>query len=98
MSAHIITGWRRLAASGEVSRGPTLFFGMIVDTSAANKTCTVYACPDENEMYLFESYNCTNKGSNNFVLPNPVYFDEGLYIKLGSNVDDVLAFYSPLET
>lgn len=90
--------FRRLTVSGEVARGPTDFYGLIIQATGTYETLTVYACPDENTMYLFDTFVNRWKGSNPYLFPKPVYFDEGLYIKITGAITSVLVFFRDLPT
>lgn len=98
MSDHIIANYRRMTKDGEVQRGPTLFFGIIVKASQTNETTKIYSCPDANDMYLFATFSNPSKYTSKMLLEYPVYFDEGLYVDLGDNVSELVVLYSPLAT
>lgn len=89
---------RRLTASGMVSRGPCLFYGIQITASSAGETSKVFAGPDENDMYLFDIYKNSLAYSEPFWLPDPVRFDQGLYVKLGDNVTSILVLFEDLPT
>lgn len=90
--------YRLLAVSGMVSRGPCLYYGIQIRASQVNETSKIYAGPDENEMYLFAIYNNPTKYSTQFWLPEPIRFDQGLYVKLGDNVNEILVLFEDLPT
>jgi len=93
MAENKIPRYRRLTASGEVARGPTLFYGIQIEATGTLETSKVYTGPDENEMYLFAAYKNTVTGSEAFWLPAPVHFDQGLYVKLGDKVTSILVLF-----
>lgn len=87
---------RRMTVSGEVAEGPTHFYGLIMRTTQTYETLTVYLSPDDNDMYLFGIFVNSSKGSTPFLFPYPVYSDNGLYIKMGGAIVDVLVFLEDL--
>lgn len=93
-----ITSYRRLTASAEVQRGPTDFYGIVIQASQSGEQTHVYASPDDNDMYLFDTYFNKSKNREQFLLRYPVRFSEGLYVKLTGNVSAVLVLFKPVST
>ncbi len=96
--ADCITSYRRLTASAEIQRGPTDFYGIVVQSSQSGEQTHVYAAPDDNDMYLFDTYINKSKNREQFLLRYPVRFSEGLYVKLTGNVVSVLVLFKPVPT
>ncbi len=96
--ANCITSYRRLTASAEIQRGPTDFYGIVIQASQLGEQTHVYASPDDNDMYLFDTYKNKSKDREQFLLNYPVRFSEGLYVKLTGNVKSVLVLFDPVPT
>lgn len=91
-------GFHKLLVSGKVSHGPVLYYGIQIEATGTLETSKVYAGPDENEMYLFATYKNTVIGSEAFWLPEPLRFDQGLYIKLGDKVVSIVVLFDDLSS
>lgn len=89
-------GWERLTADEQAARGPLLFAGLILTSDGVGAAdVTVYDGQEVTGGRRFSSFNAASGATEVFTFP-PVRFLRGLYIDIGSNVEDFVAFYKTL--
>jgi hypothetical protein len=90
------TGWERIVATGLVSRGPVLFWGIVL-SDAASIVATVYdginalgrpVCSVQNLVAVVQTVP--------MLLPRPILLQDGLFVVLSAAPDDCLVLFDPL--
>lgn len=88
--------WRLCTVDQIIQRGPTLLYGLILRASVTGGDVTLYAAQDAITGAKIATFEGIANESRPLFFPVPIYCDRGLYIDVGSNVDDVLVIFAPL--
>ena len=95
--AKIVTGsgWTRLQGSAMISNGPVVVHGLVVKASAANSQTTLYNGNDATAGLPVIIVEGPANESLPITFPAPLRLENGAYVNLGTNVEEVLVVWDP---
>ena len=93
--AHEAWRWKRAAAAGRAYRGPVVFAGLLLGADGVGTAdVTVYDGADAGGRQ-FITFRTPVSRTESHGPPQPASFDAGIFIDIGSNVEEVVVLYGP---
>lgn len=85
--------WKRITADTVILNGPGLFAGVVLAADGVGTAdCTVYDGADSGGRQ-FGTFRTPVSRSESHGLPGPARFDAGIFVAVGSNVEEVIVLY-----
>lgn|SRR3990167_4892650 len=88
--------WKRITQDERVATGPLVFAGLLLAADGVGTAdVTVYDGADAGGRQ-FATFRTPTSRTESHGLPVGAHFSQGLFVDLGSNVEECVVFYAPL--
>ena len=91
-----LSGWSVVTEDRLLNEGDSILYGLCVLSSAGGGDVTLYAGLDASSGRKIGRFEGANNQSNPIPFPKPIPCENGLYVDVGSNITEVLVFWSPV--
>lgn len=92
----LILGFSTVKSDQLICKTRCLFGGIIVNASTDGGDVAVYNGNDAGSGDLFHTFQGLANESLPILLPNPVLFERGLFVDVGSNITNVTILWLPM--
>lgn len=96
MPRRVGCGWARVTADQLVWRGPCVVYGAVILCSAAGGDATLYDSQGVDAPRAVITLKGPQNNSHPVAFSGFPQFDQGLYVDIGANCDEVVVFYDPI--
>lgn len=90
-------GFARLTVDSSAIKRPVNVYGFIVLASVAGGDATAYNGQDANSGRKFATLKGSANVSNPIIFHRPVYFENGIFVDIGSNITEVTVIYETVD-